>query len=359
MLTVYMDESGFTGEDLLSPDQPLFVHVSTTLSHEDCAALLKDHFRGVQGNELKHRNLSKWPSGQARVAAFIKTLGGKTSNVTAWVCHKEFALLTYLVDLWVEPAMYQDGIDMYRDGGNLAFSNMAYFCLRTFQSNKFLSDHLRRFQRMMIKRTKQNFQEFFGSLDRDMARVDERTRSILIMFLGAGMRLGFGHLPQLPKRALDPAFTTTVNTCGFWQKLSGGPITLVHDRSSSLAKDQWLWDLITSPEIQKTTVGVAGRDMEFPLNVPQIVFADSKSHLQLQFCDLVAGASVAWHRPLMGLDHDKDYVDNLGKAGIEGLRIGAIWPSPEVSPDSLGTRGMTGDGIDVLAHELAKLRKQA
>lgn len=352
-----MDESGFTGEDLSSPDQPLFVHVSTTLSDAECAVLNKEHFTGVQGTELKHKNLSKWPKGQARITAFITALNGDTSKVTAWVCHKEFTLLTYLVDLWVEPAMYQDGIDLYRDGGNQALSNMAYFCLRTFQSERFLSNHLRRFQQMMVQRTKKSFEQFFGLLDQDVARVDERTRSILIMFLGAGMRLGYGHLPRLPKRAIDPAFTTAVNTCGHWQKLSDSSLKLIHDQSSSLAKNKPLWDLIASPKIQKTKIGVAGREMELPLNISNVTFADSKSHLQLQFCDIIAGALVAWHRRFMSLSYDESYVEKLGDAGIEGLRIGAIWPSPHVSPDTLGTRGMSGEGIDVLARELAKIDK--
>src|SRR5438132_8141188 len=150
MLPIYMDESGFTGEDLLNPEQPVFVHVSTSLSDEQSIELHKAYFAGMQGRELKHKNLSKRPSGQDRVVNFIKALHGDTSKVTVWICHKEFTLLTYLVDLWVEPAMEMDGFDLYRDGGNLAFSNMAYFCLRTFQNERFLIDHLRRFQKMMI-----------------------------------------------------------------------------------------------------------------------------------------------------------------------------------------------------------------
>jgi hypothetical protein len=353
VLTVYMDESGFTGEDLSNSKQPLFVHVSTTLSSEECTALYKEHFSGVQGNELKHKNLSKWPKGQARIISFIKALKGENSKATVWVCHKEFTLLTYLVDLWVEPAMHLDGIDLYRDGGNLALSNMAYFCLRAFQGEHFLSNRLGLFQQMMIHRTKRSFDEFFGALHRDMAQVDQRTRSILIMFLGAGMKLGCGHLVGLPKRALDPAFTTAVNTCGYWQRLSKASLRLIHDESSNLAKDSPVWDLITSPKIQKTRIGVIGREIEFPLKITKVTFADSKSHLQLQFCDLVAGASVAWHRQLMGSQHNEDYAKRLGAAGIEELRIGVIWPSPDVDPDALGTRGMSGAGIDALASELA------
>ena len=211
---------------------------------------------------------------------------------------------------------------------------------------------------MMIQRTERSFDQFFGSLDRDTTRVDQRTRSILIMFLGAGMRLGYDHLPRLPIRALDPAFTTAVNTCGHWRKLSDKLLRVLHDQSSSLSKDKPLWDLVTSPEIQKTKIGITNREMEFPLNVTNVTFADSKSYLQLQFCDLIAGAMAAWHRQFMGITFDHDYADKLGVAGIEELRIGAIWPTPHVHPDELGTRGMSGEGIDFLAGELAKIDRR-
>ncbi len=81
----------------------------------------------------------------------------------------------------------------------------------------------------------------------------------------------------------------------------------------------------------------------------------ARSHLQLQFCDLVAGATAAWCRQFIGQSHDKDYVEQLGSAGIEELRTGAIWPHPEVDPEKLGMKGWSGEGVDFLAEQLAKL----
>lgn len=76
-MLIYMDESGFTGEDLLHLEQPVFVHVSTCLSDEECAALAKDHFSGVQGDELKHKRLDS-----------VNAVVGK-DKFTIWLCHKE------------------------------------------------------------------------------------------------------------------------------------------------------------------------------------------------------------------------------------------------------------------------------
>ena len=66
-----------------------------------CAALHCEYFSGTQGKELKHKNLGKYRSGQRRIVDLVEAIQD-LGKFTAWICHKEFALLTYLVDLWVE-----------------------------------------------------------------------------------------------------------------------------------------------------------------------------------------------------------------------------------------------------------------
>jgi hypothetical protein len=211
--------------------------------------------------------------------------------------------------------MYKHGMDLYKDGGSLALSNMTYYCLKTFQSDRFLRGHLERFQRMMRYRTLQNYRTFFATLYRDYLCTEKRTKDILVFYLGAGVDLGFDRLRRTPARALDPALTTTVSTCEHWRKRTDAPLRLIHDRSSSLSKDKWLWEWIASPEIEKVVLGIPGREVVYPLNVTETEFADSRSHLQLQFCDLVAGAGAEWARHYMDLPHDESYVSKLEETG--------------------------------------------
>ena len=354
MLTVYMDESGFTGEDLINRQQPFFVHVSTTLSDDECAALHREFFSRTQGHELKHQNLSRRNSGQRRIVGLIDAIRN-LHKFTVWVCHKEFTLLTYLVDLWVEPVMRRHGMDLYQDGRNVALCNTIFYCLRAFESERFLREHLRRFQRMMMKRTPNNYLEFWRKLYGDYEHADQETKDLLVLFLSGAIHLGYRELSQIPERALNPAFTTAADTCGYWRMQTKAPISLIHDNSSSLAKDKWLWDLLVSPNLEERTIGPRNRVRAYPLNVTRTNFADSRCHLQLQFCDLVAGATAVWCRQFMGKRQSEDYVDQLGSAGIENLRIGAIWPEPEVNPEKLGMKGRSGEAVDFLTEQFAKL----
>ena len=58
-LTFFMDESGFTGEHLMSREQPVFAHVSTVLSDSRCRELYREIFAGTQARELKHKTLAQ------------------------------------------------------------------------------------------------------------------------------------------------------------------------------------------------------------------------------------------------------------------------------------------------------------
>jgi hypothetical protein len=92
----------------------------------------------------------------------------------------------------------------------------------------------------------------------------------------------------------------------------------------------------------------------YPLNVTETEFADSRKHFQLQLCDVIAGASVAWCRGAAGVSSDNQYIKELQDAGIHELQIGGIWPQFEVDPEKLGMRGWTGEGVEFLTQQLKK-----
>ena len=122
---LWFDESGHTGEDLLNPDQPVFVLASSNVSQEAAERLVQTHFAGVRAAELKHGALSKHERGRRQVLGFLEdpAVEGMFA-VDIW--HKEFTLFTTLVDCWVETAMHRDGVDLYNRGGNIALANATY-----------------------------------------------------------------------------------------------------------------------------------------------------------------------------------------------------------------------------------------
>ncbi len=62
-----IDESGYTGFDLLNPEQHFQGATAVAISDEDAARLIKDHFPKLQASELKYRSLSRRPGNHPRL----------------------------------------------------------------------------------------------------------------------------------------------------------------------------------------------------------------------------------------------------------------------------------------------------
>ena len=220
-LQIFIDESAYTGEHQLDPGQPIFVLSSINLGDEVPVELHAKHFTGVQAKELKHSRLAKRSNGQQRILDFIRSLtsmhaaDGVLPVATAFAAHKKFQLLTLLVDLWVEPAMRKDGIDLYEQGGNVGFSNMA-FCVLGL-APQFLDELLRLFQAMMCERTRYTYETFWKFVYHafnDPSEISPRPQiqkmisDTMVYFIGGQRSLGPQHLLRLLAHSLDVAFSS-------------------------------------------------------------------------------------------------------------------------------------------------------
>lgn len=57
MKTVFLDEAGYTGPDLINSDQPVFTLAAICIEEEDAVKLKKQYFPGLGEKELKHAQL--------------------------------------------------------------------------------------------------------------------------------------------------------------------------------------------------------------------------------------------------------------------------------------------------------------
>lgn len=55
--TIYFDESGFTGYNLLDPNQPIFTIASADIDERNAEEILRDSFPEYQGAEFKFSNV--------------------------------------------------------------------------------------------------------------------------------------------------------------------------------------------------------------------------------------------------------------------------------------------------------------
>jgi len=86
---VAIDESGNTGSDLLSPEQPVFALASTGISVNEAENLVA-RIRTPQTQEIKFSKLKKTATGRRRIIEFLSAPELPTAGVKIVLFHKRF-----------------------------------------------------------------------------------------------------------------------------------------------------------------------------------------------------------------------------------------------------------------------------
>lgn len=357
-VTFYVDETGYTGEDLLNPEQPIFAQAAHDFTDSETDSLLHATFGGVAAAELKFNRLVRNPRHQDRIIELVRLIANDPLRAGVWISNKEFAMLTLVVDWWIEPLAYRGGLNLYKDGANLAMANMLYYTLGAFWSGDFRRHLLMNFQRMFRARTPETYKKCEGFVHRSHQRASDDRRDILHYLWASFPHLGHQHVQGLPQRVLDLALPGLIFIGHVWRLRRENALEVVHDQSTNMAKQRWLWDALSSPDLAQATFAHRGGTHQFPMNVVSTRFADSTQTRQLQICDILAGSTVSCVQRLSRDGEGDAFAKRLLEAGIEEIHIGGLWPSPQVTPDELGTKGLDGnEAIEWVAEQLRHAAK--
>jgi Protein of unknown function (DUF3800) len=361
---IYLDETGYTGRDIMNRDQPVYVLASTNLSDGDAAELKSTIFARIRSKELKHSSIASRGRGQAQIVELLGEIVRRKSVAVA-VAHKPYTLLGLLVDFWIEPAMRRDGENLYERGANIALTNMLWVCLfSAYIGEEAARSVLEAAQTMLVERDIDSYRRFWtawtsaGPLVARNPQIDE----VLGYLPLSNSRLGgFRHLQSLPERLTDLGTYGLLESVSHWRELTAERIDIRHDRSSALSRDRELWEDLLSPDVPTTLVGQDRRTIQFPLNVGSIEFPESHEHDQLQLADLVAGAAATYYRHFYNGESTfrAEYARKLADAGIEELVVNVVWPTDAVDPASLGTDGpVLADAADFIAEQISSSRRR-
>ena len=345
---LFLDEAGYTGPDLINREQPVFTLASTNIGETEARSLLTSCF-GIRQGEVKYSRLAKSQRGRSQIVDFVRALDLNRRNCAFYSYHKQFLLLTYLIDFWLEPMMREDGVNLYARGGNIALSNVSYLTLGTFLGPDGRRGLLRQFQVMTRDRTRFAFNSFWDSLEKAI-----REHDLIGQVLGAlplaRLRLGYEHLIRLPAGLLDLGDYGLLETVQHWrQELPGTDFELIHDQSKFLQKQREFWESVLNPANPAAVVGQDRRTNAFPLPVKRLRLEDSRHFPQLQVADLIASAARVHASGIVAQSKDP-FLDALRDAGLEGALAGGVWPTALVRPDELETDGpVLGDAAEFIS----------
>jgi hypothetical protein len=357
MSLVAFDESGNTGVDLLNQQQRVFVLASSDLSTRESEELLSVVLTH-QASEAKFSKLKKSVAGRRRIIKFLKSTAKFADRIKTSFFHKEYMVVTKIVDLIIETMAYRDGIDLYKDGANIATANMHYYCMSTYCGNERTREMYEKFVEMVRFQSISSINNFFYAMRQlHGSCIDKSYRDSLTPIL-ASKEIIQEILESSGKNYLDPAIPAFFQHCAHWGDKFEEHFDVLHDDSKPLFQEKETLELFMSKDLTHQIVGYDRRKYGLPLKANGVFFGNSKKDSRLQVVDLVASSSGYWaHRTAAG-ETDNDFYNDLEGAGIQKFALNLLWPTPKVTPEELGTDGGYGvNAADYMTEQLAKHRK--
>ncbi|SFN98282.1 hypothetical protein SAMN05443579_101153 [Variovorax sp. PDC80] len=281
-----IDESGYTGFDLLNPEQRFQGATAIAISDEEAARLIREHFPKLQAPELKYHSLARRPAYHRPLLELQRVVLAQHKCVT-YVCDKRYLLLLMFLDYAVEPFYYERGLDFYEDGQNYSLASLLYTVGPTLLGKEAFDALLAAFQRA----------------------VKEKSQDALHELVLAARRLKWRELPEAlgPLAQASPECLSAIATPGVttdvalvvlqslisrMEVMADGAYRVEHDQSKNLltyhALLQRYIDHEQEVEFKQTQIA----SIKFPLKLSSVTQVDSKASPAVQVADVMIGAAI-------------------------------------------------------------------
>jgi len=337
MPSVYLDESGNTGANLLDIEQPIFSLSSNIYSDEQAAELLSK-LGSQQGEaEIKFSSLKRSRAGRARLVDFFRSELLIGDYVKTSIFHKDFMIVTKIVDMLFENFAHANGVDLYKDGANIAMSNMLYICLPNSCSEDTLKSFKESFITMVRVRSEESIEGFYNSASElHEARTSDLLVDELLIIKNYPRDLLDLALTNDASYNLDPAIPALFMHCHEWG-MAIGEFDVIHDASKPIANSIDFFNRFMDDQQETVVAGYDRRTFELPLKASGISFADSRAVSQVQVSDIIAGATVYCAKSKISQEENEltRVLDILFEES--NILLSPIWPTTAITPDDLGT----------------------
>ncbi|MBP3848057.1 DUF3800 domain-containing protein [bacterium] len=291
--TIYFDESGYTGSDLINDDIPYFTCAAVAIS-EDKAKELIQHIRNdynlKQGFELKFKNIKKYPKVMLHLIEQLK-------DIASVVCfNQKYALCAKFFEYIFEPCISDIGTLFYAAGFHHFITYTLYnvfFGADTPPSN-LLSD----FSELMKNRPKNKItpEEFLKKYSYNPKSIDLSSFERLVrVFMTKNHEAILEELnfmngdEPIDRFKMDLSLTSLFYICAEMNNRYK-QIKIVYDESKSIeAQKDCLLDLTGREIFIPNFNHFADREKERLNILPEIKSANSRDCYGVQVADLIAG----------------------------------------------------------------------
>jgi hypothetical protein len=350
--TIYFDESGFTGYNLLDPNQPIFSVASADIESAHAEEILGSSFPHNRADE--HHLTRIWRSKRQRngLRNFCRHLHEVADTSFCYATNKRFAVLTKIMDFLVEPAITDAGFDFYDDGFCWRYTNYVHYGLTQFAPPELLDCLLVYYQEFSREPTRENLRKLQFRLRMMANSVDEPIRIFLDqMAMGAELFEEYCNLDDF-RSSNNIQTSTMIAVIGHWRQVYPEDFAVVHDASSAFLRDRAMWEAITAPDNPKVTIRAGdGSFVPHPLRVVSTEARDSRESFSVQFCDILAGLTAKHFNPDLD-EGERAFMNELIEEGLGNISSNRLIPSGEF-PIQIPPKELDGpDVVDQMADML-------
>jgi Protein of unknown function (DUF3800) len=281
-----IDESGYTGFDLMNPEQRFQGATAIAIEDDEAGRLIREHFPKLQADELKYRALARRPANHPRLMALQRDLLTDHKCVT-YVCDKRYLLLLMFLDYAVEPFYYERGMDFYEDGQNYSLASLLYTVGPTLLGKGAL-------ERLLV------------SFQRAVNLIDAACASRWWELPEALGPLAQFAAPECLKAIVTPgvntdaAFVVLQSLVSRMEIMADGPYRVEHDQSKNLLTYHDLLQRYIRHEKPITFRQSEIASITFPLKLQSVTQIDSKHSPAVQVADVMIGAAIEAANTLTG-----------------------------------------------------------
>ncbi|WP_456311404.1 DUF3800 domain-containing protein [Serratia proteamaculans] len=292
MNVFYMDESGFTGGDLLHRAQPFQCASTLGIRHDDARYLIRQYFPKLKAPELKFSSLIKRDTNLKPLYELQRDLLANFPCVSC-VADKKFILILLFVTHAVEPWHHARGKNLLSDGGHFLLASRAFFAGPALFGNDF-ELILRRFQHAMKLKTYESVQELITAV---------RGVNWFLMedFLGPLATEDPDCINEIldEKTSTDAAFIILNALISQTEAMSANAYRIEHDRSKNLLKyHDYLMRFIGCDQSVEFRLS-DDASVSYPLKLKEVSQVDSLESPGVQLCDVLAGGCLRALRDLI------------------------------------------------------------
>lgn len=343
MKTIYCDESGFTGYNLLDPAQPIFVVASACIEEKQAEDILKRSFPVYQGAEFKFANI--WRTGSRAGLVRYGTEVAKLEHCPfAYYIDKKFAVLTKAIDFLVEPSITKAGYDFYDAGFNWKYSNYIHFGLTEFGEPALMDALVGHYLAFSRDPTSASLKRLQFQLNLMANSLEEPIDFFLEQMAEGAELFEKYHSLEAFKKTNDLQATSMLAVVGHWRQRFTDDLAMVHDASSNFLRSKDVWDVVTRMKApDKAFVMGDGTVVQFPLRLSSTNAADSKDSYAVQFCDVLAGLVTKLLDP-RSTGADSEFMGEVVEAGLSTVSSNGVRPTLDF-PDEIPPKRLTGPDI--------------